>query len=345
MSVLAKIQNVLTQYYPPRPAFTSADIPNGSQKGKVFLVTGGNSGIGFELCKLLFRSGATVYMAARSEKKAAAAIQDIQDSCSQDTSHVGQLRALLLDLSDLPSIKEAARRFARQESKLDVLWNNAGVGANAVKFGERTPQGLEPLVGMHCVGALFFTELLLPQLIAAKTSGGTSNIQQANPRVVWVTSALADTNSPNNGIDFSSLDSGIENQITNYAASKAGVWILAREFARRHEKDGLISLPLNPGNVTGGSYRGTGALLMFILNTTCLYDTSFGAYTEAYGGLSPDITLEDTGSYIIPWGRVRSDQDTVRQDILEATKSEEDGGLGYGKKFWEWCEEKWKPYL
>ncbi|KAI1408629.1 hypothetical protein F5Y13DRAFT_204615 [Hypoxylon sp. FL1857] len=309
------------------------------------MVTGGNTGIGFELCKLLFQSGATVYIASRFQEKAEAAIQEIQRIYREHTEGMGRLKALQLDLSDLLSVKEAARQFAQHETKLDVLWNNAGIGANAVIFGERTTQGLDPLIGVHCVGALFFTELLLPQLKAVKEFPDTSGADQCNARVIWVTSGFAETNSSTNGIELNSLDSGIKDRIVNYANSKVGVWILSREFARRHENDGIISLPLNPGNVRGGSYKGTGAFLMFLLNALVLYDTVFGAYTEAYGGLSPSITLKDTGNYIIPWGRSRSDNEIVRQDILKAMKSEEEGGHGYGKKFWEWCEAKWRPYV
>lgn len=57
--------NQWTQFYPPPPKFTDADVS--SQEGRVFLVTGGNAGIGFHLCKFLYATGATVYMASRSQ--------------------------------------------------------------------------------------------------------------------------------------------------------------------------------------------------------------------------------------------------------------------------------------
>lgn len=58
----------LDHCYPPTPPpFTGADVPPGSQSGQVFIVTGGNGGIGFELCKILYGSGATIYLAARSK--------------------------------------------------------------------------------------------------------------------------------------------------------------------------------------------------------------------------------------------------------------------------------------
>lgn len=62
---MASIRQVVTQFFPPKPTFTEKNVP--MQRGKVFIVTGGNSGVGFELCKLLYGTGATIYMAARSE--------------------------------------------------------------------------------------------------------------------------------------------------------------------------------------------------------------------------------------------------------------------------------------
>lgn len=67
MSPLSNLRATLTQIYPPRPSFTAANVPPGSQKGRVFVVTGGNSGIGFELCKILYIAGATIYMLSRTK--------------------------------------------------------------------------------------------------------------------------------------------------------------------------------------------------------------------------------------------------------------------------------------
>jgi NAD(P)-dependent dehydrogenase (short-subunit alcohol dehydrogenase family) len=78
-----------------------------------------------------------------------------------------------LDLADLDSVRGAARWFTEQEAKFDILWNNAGIGANAVKFGERTVQGSEILKGIDCVVALLFTELLVPRLKATAAARNT----------------------------------------------------------------------------------------------------------------------------------------------------------------------------
>lgn len=67
MAPFSSLRATLTQAYPPAPAFTEANVPPGSQNGRVFIVTGGNAGIGLELCKILYTGGATVYMASRSQ--------------------------------------------------------------------------------------------------------------------------------------------------------------------------------------------------------------------------------------------------------------------------------------
>lgn len=212
------------------------------------------------------------------------------------------------------------------------------MGPSRVQFGDTTAQGIEPLFGVHCVAGLYFAELLVAQLrFAARNQKG-----KASPRVVWLTSGFADTNSPENGVECATLETGVKDRVSTYATSKAGVWILCREFARRHREDGIICLPLNPGNAKTGSYSWTGAALMFVLNTLCLYESDLAAYTGLYGGLSPDMSMEQSGLYVIPWGRVHSDKETVRQDILRASAPKEEGGLGYGALLWELCEKHWK---
>ncbi|KAJ5823188.1 Glucose/ribitol dehydrogenase [Penicillium robsamsonii] len=339
MAPFSSLRATLTQAYPPAPAFTEANAPPGSQNGRVFIVTGGNAGIGLELCKILYASGATIYMASRSQTKAEAVIKTITEaSKSKNTS--GKLKFLHLDLNDLLVVKAAAESFAQQEDKLDVLWNNAGTGANMVTIGQRTAQDFEPMIGMHCIATLLFTKLLLPQLRAAATSG-----ENGKTRVIWTSSALAEGGSPPNGLDFDMLDKGTNNRTDNYGTSKAGTWILSREFARRYAKDGIVSVCLNPGFLKTASFNGTPAAIMFVLNKVLLSDAIYGAYTELYAGLSSDITLENTGSYIIPWGRIRPNEATPRQDLIKAGDSKEEGGLDYGNKFWVWCEEKWNSYI
>ncbi|KAK6723917.1 hypothetical protein SNK04_002760 [Fusarium graminearum] len=333
--VLASLRNWRAQWLPPKPIFTEQDVL--AQNGRVFIVTGGNAGIGYELVKMLYGTGATIYMTSRSNDRAETAIKTIT-SANPRPSNPGTIKSLCLDLNDLESVKDAAETFARQESRLDVLWNNAGTGGTGVPVGARTKQGLEPMVGMHCVAALLFTQLLIPQLRTAATSSPRSS------RVVWTSSFLGEAATPTNGIDFDFLKEGSSDRVQNYAVSKVGNWMISREMATRYAEDGIISVAQNPGNLKAGAYDGTPAIAMFFMKFF-LHDPKFGAYTELYSGLSLDITSEHNGCYVIPWGRIRSDDKCPRRDIIRAMIPQSAGGLGYTGKFWDWCERQWQLFI
>ena len=273
------------------------------------------------------------------KEKAEAAINAIISE-SPAPSTPGHIKFLRLDLNDLKSVKEAAATFQQQETKLDVLWNNAGTGANIVQPGAKTQQGFEPMIGMHCIATLLFTELLLPQLRTAVASSSSPG----STRVVWTSSFLAEGATPTDGLDFASLEHGSSDRTRNYAVSKAGTWMIGREFAQRHGEEGIVSVIQNPGNHKTGTYAGTPAVVMFLISPV-LYEAKYGAYTGMYAGLSSDITLENNGAYVIPWGRIRPDEDCPRKDILQAMTPSEQGGLGFTKRLWDWCEEQWKPFL
>ena len=122
---------------------------------QVFVITGANSGVGFELAKILYTANAKVYLAGRSEKRVLEAIRLIRDEIPLSQ---GNLVWLPLDLSDLASVKMAAEEFLSKEERLDILWNNAGVMCTPTtdKSEQVTPPdsvclkgGLAFLIGLH----------------------------------------------------------------------------------------------------------------------------------------------------------------------------------------------------
>ncbi|KAK6189314.1 hypothetical protein LQW54_013394 [Pestalotiopsis sp. IQ-011] len=230
MEAFNMLSGLATQFLPPSPSFIEANIPNGSQKGKVFVVTGGNSELGYGLCKILITSGATVYMATRSKVRKSSRGYQVDYRLGPRHPRKRPAQFSHLDLADLALVRTAANEFAQKENELDILWNNGRIGANAVKYGERTKQDLEILMGIHCVGALLFSELLVPQLKAAAVQGAPS-------RVVWLATVLVDTSAPKNGTEFPAVETGYEARMNNYAAPKAGVWMLTGEFAKRHREE------------------------------------------------------------------------------------------------------------
>ena len=93
--------------------------------GYVAIVTGGNSGIGYETALQLALHGARVYIAARSHDRITSSISRMKSSTQASLD----LNPLDLDLQSLRSVDEAAKRFMKLESRLDILINNAGIMA------------------------------------------------------------------------------------------------------------------------------------------------------------------------------------------------------------------------
>ena len=196
-------------------------------------MTGGNAGIGLELVKILYAHNATVYIASRSEEKASKAITSIQASFPKSN---GEVKFLHLDLNDLELVKKSAESFLSKETRLDVLWNNAGV--MVPPQGSKTKQNYEAQLGVNCLGPFLFTQLLMPMLIqTAKTA------PQASVRVVWLSSSAAEGLAPKGAIDMTKLDyKKDESAWFKYGISKAGNILYGKEFARRYRADGVISV-------------------------------------------------------------------------------------------------------
>jgi len=109
--------------FPPPPKFTDA-LP--SLVGKVYIITGAASGVGFELSKILYAAGGTVYIAARSVSRCNGAVEKIKTELGNRKT-LGRLETMVINLADLGSIKEPVEEFLRKETRLDVLVHNAGV--------------------------------------------------------------------------------------------------------------------------------------------------------------------------------------------------------------------------
>jgi len=321
------IYSFYTQLFPPDPLYTDKDVPN--LQGKVYMVTGSNTGIGYEIVKVLYAKGARVYMACRTESKAKAAIAALG---SIRTSTPGEVRYLHLNLSDLSSVKATVEEFSRQESKLDVLWNNAGIGGQA---GTITTQGHDDYMQIMCLGPFLLTQLLLPNLRRAAASSPRGSV-----RVTFTGSRLMEADAPPNGILMSELDAPGRPFSRLYSQAKAGNFFLGALMARQLQSDGIIALTINPGNLRTQIYDTIPSWVLSMIGFL-LYDVKYGCYPNLWAGLSTDITMEDTGRYVIPWGRWSI---KVRADILNALKSEKEGGSGVAQQFWDWCEKETKEW-
>ena len=134
--------------------WTEADIPD--QTGRTILITGANSGIGYEAARALAEKGAQVVMGCRNREKAEAAVAEIEAA-----EPAGSVEILEMDLADLESVELAAEEFRANHDRLDVLVNNAGLMATP---NRRTAQGFEMQIGVNHLGHFLLTELLVDAL-------------------------------------------------------------------------------------------------------------------------------------------------------------------------------------
>lgn len=264
-----------------------------------------------------------MYLAGRSEDKANAAIDKIK--AAHNTSS-GELRLLYVSLDDLSTIKPAVESFQTSESRLDVLFNNAGVSNPPP--GSTSAQNHELQMAPNCLGPYLFTQLLLPTLMAtAKTAPA------AAVRVMWTSSIVVDF-APQNGMSKESIGQPSHNQQDNYTASKTGNWFLAAQLADHVSQHGILSVTVNPGNLSTDLTRHMPRIVP-ILVAPLLYKAVYGAYSELWAGLSQELGMKDGGGYVVPWGRRHP---SPRKDLVEALVDEKKGGTGTASRIVEWCK-------
>jgi NAD(P)-dependent dehydrogenase (short-subunit alcohol dehydrogenase family) len=145
--------------------WTTADIPN--LAGKVIIVTGGNSGLGYESVKAFAEKGATVIIGSRSMDKAEAAKKEIAGQLSK-----AKIEVIQLDLMELKSVKTFVQQFKSQYNRLDVLLNNAGIMMNPYTL---TKDGFESQMGTNHLGHFALTGLLI-DLIKATSGSRVVNV-------------------------------------------------------------------------------------------------------------------------------------------------------------------------
>ena len=140
--------------------WTADDVPD--QSDKTFLITGANSGLGFETAQVLAGRRAHTVLGCRDGTRGQQAIAAIRERTPPASTEL-----LLVDLADLASVRAAAEAFAAAHERLDGLVNNAGI--MAIPYRE-TADGFEAQFGTNHLGHFALTGLLLPRLLATPAS-------------------------------------------------------------------------------------------------------------------------------------------------------------------------------
>jgi NAD(P)-dependent dehydrogenase (short-subunit alcohol dehydrogenase family) len=243
-------------------------------QGKTVVVTGGNSGIGFETAAALAGMGARVLITARNADKGRAAVAAI----TQRLPGESRVQLVVFDLADLASVRQGAAEILDQAPRVDVLVNNAGL---VLTERAETVDGYEATFAINHLGPFLLTNLLLERMTASAPS-----------RVVNVASTAHAA--ARKGIPFDDLQSARHYRgMRVYGQSKLANILFTLELARRLEGTGVTANSLQPGTVRTG-YGGDGdarGLLGFGIRIASPFFLSpaKGARTSVYLASSPEV--------------------------------------------------------
>ncbi|KAK4493890.1 hypothetical protein PRZ48_015075 [Zasmidium cellare] len=289
----------------------ATEIP--SLSGKRILITGANTGIGYQTAlQLAAHDPREIWLTSRTLSRAQAAIDSIRAVVPK-----ANLKPLELDLASLDSVKTAATEFLRQTERLDILICNAGI--MSVPAG-LTQEGYEVQFGTNHLGHAALLKLLLPRLEATSAQG------DADVRVVLV-SSMAHKHAPCAGIDFATLKTPAEAMATNdrYCQSKLANVLYARELAKRYPK--LTSVSVHPGIVKTDLHAleaGNFVIRAFSKYVVPLIgvDVEQGAKNQLWAATAEGV---ESGEYYTPVG-VKGGDSALSKDAALA------------RKLWEWTE-------
>ena len=276
----------------------------------------GNTGLGKQtILYLAAHRPAHIYLAARTQSKAEAAIADIQAAVPD----APPLTFLQLDLADLRSVTSCADRFKMLSSRLDVLILNAGI--MAVPNGA-TVDGVELQLGTNHLGHFHLTQRLLPTLraTASRTDG-------ADARVIVLTSD-AHRLAPFRGLELNDAKLKAFGPWPAYTNAKLANVLFARELARRCPE--VVSVAVHPG-IVGTDLFNASKESSWLLGTAMKYlawiwvTVEEGAKNQTWAATCPREKLK-SGAYYTPGGK-KGGGSWPSQDAEQA------------RRLWEWSEE------
>ncbi len=248
--------------------------------GKICMVTGANSGLGYEISLTLANMGAIVVLVCRNSNKGEEARKRMIAAAGNEN-----IELIVADLSSQESIRELVGHFKSRHQKLHVLVNNAG---HMSWNRQETADGLEMTFAVNHLAPFLLTNLLLgPLQKAAETDG--------EGRVVNISSSAQ----RKGRINLDDLQSTKKYRIMGaYAASKLALVITSKEFAHRFQGTGITVNCVGPGNVRtafnskAGGLSGiinTFPLSRWLIQNILEKPVAEAALTPIYLATSPDL--------------------------------------------------------
>lgn len=243
--------------------------------GRVCIVTGANTGVGYVTALELARRGAHTFLACRSQEKTLPAIEEIRRKAGHD-----KVEFLPLDLASLTSVRKCAGAFLARDLPLHVLVNNAGLSG----IGGQTEDGFELVFGVNHLGHFLLTGLLLEKLK-----------KSAPARIINVTSL---SHRKVKDIDWNLLNRPTPSFFglhPTYPISKLANILFTRELARRLAGSGVTTYAVHPGVVATDIWRVVPWPIRTILKLFMLSKEE-GAQTQIRCATAPELAVE-TGQF------------------------------------------------
>jgi NAD(P)-dependent dehydrogenase (short-subunit alcohol dehydrogenase family) len=252
----------------------------------VAIVTGSNTGIGFETAKALVERGYLVVMACRSKDNALVAIQAIEQSVPDAPGKAVFYGTL--DLSSFKSVREFSDIIRSRFAQISLLVNNAGRNTSG-----RSEKDFDLLFQTNYLGHFLLTQQLLPNLLAAE-----------KPRVINLSSVMhhfCHTNEAHDAEYWNNMARFGRSDGSSYSASKLAAILFTLELNCRYRHLGLRSIAVNPGAVNSDIWRNQPRFLRKIFRWIYISNRQ-GSFTTVAAAVS--INLPDDVVYLQPYYQV-----------------------------------------
>jgi len=312
-------------------------------KGQTALVTGANSGIGYEVSLALARNGVIVTMACRNEIKCLSAATQIRSDpqvIQNNQNNESIIQILIMDTSSLASVKQAAEAYKEQRMislhhrSLDMLFLNAGVSFAPTGIMDEsvtlTQDGVEVLFATNVLGHHLLYKILEPLLLASKTARVvlTSSSGSFITFRFKVATTLEMLNNQTN-----------QRSRTNYGHTKLAQIVWAKALTKRlsvsHPTNNMYINAAHPGAVNTNIWFKQPIPILYIdsLRSQFMWTPAEGALTILYLAVATEALINQNirGKYFHP-----QSQEIVNPLALDETLQE---------KFWDFCDELVKDFL